>query len=230
MSNRSDWAWEDWQAEFDERAAIAEFDGGLTRSEAEDLATREVYEAMSSNRRTDGILYELIAADRRRRDSEFEALAAEVGLSRFPYPWGPAHIVPDGPRVFRFAEHGEPEASPALIVPAITQDGLEDLVAYGLQSKRTLTRRDLAALIGDVEADRAREADTPLLVFDNLYGWLRGSGLGIVVVDWGRLGPCVDGVRVLFCSVDLAPLLYEATRTCWPRPAIATRRGVRFAA
>ena len=33
-----DWAAEDWRAHFDERAAIAEFDGGLSRPEAEALA------------------------------------------------------------------------------------------------------------------------------------------------------------------------------------------------
>jgi len=32
------WSAEDWQAQFDERAGIAEFDGGLPRSEAEALA------------------------------------------------------------------------------------------------------------------------------------------------------------------------------------------------
>jgi len=33
-----DWSAEDWQAFFDERAGIAEFDGGLSRGEAEALA------------------------------------------------------------------------------------------------------------------------------------------------------------------------------------------------
>jgi hypothetical protein len=35
QSDRSGWTAEDWQALFDERAAIAEFDGGLPRPEAE---------------------------------------------------------------------------------------------------------------------------------------------------------------------------------------------------
>jgi hypothetical protein len=35
---RSSWAQADWQAYFDERAAIREYDGGLSRSEAERLA------------------------------------------------------------------------------------------------------------------------------------------------------------------------------------------------
>ena len=34
------WSAEDWRAFYDERAAICEFDGGLTRGEAEDLAAQ----------------------------------------------------------------------------------------------------------------------------------------------------------------------------------------------
>jgi hypothetical protein len=36
------WTDEDWQALFDERAAIMEFDGGLAREEAEEAAASEV--------------------------------------------------------------------------------------------------------------------------------------------------------------------------------------------
>jgi hypothetical protein len=36
------WSMEDWQACFDERAAIAEFDGGLSRAEAEELAIADL--------------------------------------------------------------------------------------------------------------------------------------------------------------------------------------------
>lgn len=36
------WSAEDWQALYDERAAIMEFDGGLPRSEAEARAAEEV--------------------------------------------------------------------------------------------------------------------------------------------------------------------------------------------
>jgi hypothetical protein len=42
---RDDWAaWdeEDWQAAFDERAAILEYDEGLTRSEASRLARKQI--------------------------------------------------------------------------------------------------------------------------------------------------------------------------------------------
>jgi hypothetical protein len=38
LRSREGWSVDDWLFFFDERAAIAEFDGGLTRSEAEALA------------------------------------------------------------------------------------------------------------------------------------------------------------------------------------------------
>ena len=39
---RDGWSAEDWQANFDERAGIAEFDGGLPRLEAEAIARASV--------------------------------------------------------------------------------------------------------------------------------------------------------------------------------------------
>jgi hypothetical protein len=41
------WDEEDWQTAFDERAAILEYDGGLTRSEASRLARQQVNEQRS---------------------------------------------------------------------------------------------------------------------------------------------------------------------------------------
>ena len=43
-----DWTDEDWQALFDERAAIAEFDGGLLRLDAEALARKHCIEICDS--------------------------------------------------------------------------------------------------------------------------------------------------------------------------------------
>lgn len=40
---------DDLRVLFEERAAIAEYDGGLTRQEAEELADREVYGGQGTN-------------------------------------------------------------------------------------------------------------------------------------------------------------------------------------
>jgi hypothetical protein len=42
---------EDQQVEFEERAAVMEFDGGMSRAEAEDLAAERVYPDTASERR-----------------------------------------------------------------------------------------------------------------------------------------------------------------------------------
>ncbi len=42
FNNRYGWDEEDWQAAFDERAAILEFDQGMPREEAEPLAWRQI--------------------------------------------------------------------------------------------------------------------------------------------------------------------------------------------
>jgi hypothetical protein len=42
LSDRSGWDEEDWQAAFDERAGILEYDAGMSRADAEALAMEEV--------------------------------------------------------------------------------------------------------------------------------------------------------------------------------------------
>ena len=44
----SGWDQEDWQAVFDERAAILEYDAGMTRGDAEAVARREIAERRAS--------------------------------------------------------------------------------------------------------------------------------------------------------------------------------------
>ena len=51
LRQNAEWSEEDWQALFDERAAIMEFDGGLPRAEAEALATEEINGAVAIARR-----------------------------------------------------------------------------------------------------------------------------------------------------------------------------------
>jgi len=43
LENDNSWSEEDWQAAFDERAAILEYDGGFPRAEAERRAREEVF-------------------------------------------------------------------------------------------------------------------------------------------------------------------------------------------
>jgi hypothetical protein len=59
--------------EFEERAAVLEFDGGLRPAEAEQRALADIYHELSGCRgRARGILDELIRADARRRAPALE--------------------------------------------------------------------------------------------------------------------------------------------------------------
>ncbi|SDB20241.1 hypothetical protein [Bauldia litoralis] len=54
LHRSEEWSEDDWQAAFDERAAIMEYDGGLARSAAETAALEEVGERRSTGHLGDG--------------------------------------------------------------------------------------------------------------------------------------------------------------------------------
>lgn len=51
LENNEGWDEEDWQAAYDERAAILEYDEGLPRAEAERLAAEQIAQSRSLNRK-----------------------------------------------------------------------------------------------------------------------------------------------------------------------------------
>ena len=63
----------DLQADFNERAAILEYDNGLTRDEAEAQAVRELVDQLQERaQRQTGIVAELVGADRRRSHADLQ--------------------------------------------------------------------------------------------------------------------------------------------------------------
>jgi len=213
----------DWRAHFEERVGILQYEAGMTRANAETRARAEIYDTVVANGVADlGIVGELAAANRRRHLPEVEVILHQVGLASCAAPaWGVGHVIDEDGGIYRPAEPGETESEAAAIVPSFV-DGLEDLVAHGLRSRRTLTRLGLAAVVGAIEIDNAREQDQPLLVFSDPLAWLRGDTHGIVVIDWKHIGAELEGVRALICLPTIAPQLHQATRCCWPRPVVAT--------
>ena len=211
----------DLTLEYEERAAILEHDNGMSPEDAERQASAEIYDQLRAvGSRFNGIRAELLAAVRRVHDSpNVERTLADCQLLDRPAPmWGVGVVVADG-ELYRPADDGE-EGSNALIAPAFDNHGLADLVAFGVRSRRMATRLGVATLLGVDAVEGARQADTPLAVFDNTAHWLQGSTRGAVVVDWGRAGSGLEGIARLRCSPRLASLLYDATRHCWPRPSI----------
>jgi hypothetical protein len=199
--------------DFAERAAILEYDHGMTRADAEAQALQEI-----RDHRLDagvpGILSELARADRRRRHPD------DLGLHWSIPSYGYGHVVADG-ETYRPALDDEP-AHAALIVPAVEDGGVVDLVACTVLPQRMRSRLGVAAVVGLEEIELARETEAPLLVFDNTIRWLLcGNAHGAVIVDWKRAIGELEGVKVIMCSISMATRLHDATRRCWPRPTIA---------
>jgi hypothetical protein len=221
---------QDLRADFNERAAILEYDNGLTRHEAEAQAVRELVDQLQERaRRQTGIVAELADADRRRWHPDLAEVLAALGLADVRAPaWGFGAVVPEGD-TYRPAEADE-AGHQAVIVPAVKDGAVVDLVARGLNSGRMVTRLGASALLGSDEIERARQSDDPLIVFTNSLSWLRGHTRGVVVVNWQEAGRELEGVETLLCRKDLAERLHEATRHCWPVPTIAVAGGLRHAA
>jgi hypothetical protein len=214
--------------DFDERAAIAEFDGGLTRADAERLALGEILDVRLAEP-PDGILGEVFVANRRRHHADLQDTLAGLGLVGCRAPtWGVGWVVPEG-RTYRPAARGE-LGKAAIIVPSAADGALVDLVSQSLGSGKLRTRLDVAAVVGADEIEQAKIAGRPLLVFDTLTTWLRAGCRGAVVVDWHRAGAELDGVRAILTPQRLAQRLHNATARCWPRPMVAVPDGGRHAA
>jgi hypothetical protein len=222
---------QDLQADFNERAAILEYDNGLTRGEAESQAVRElVHQLQERTQPKTGVVAELAGADRHRSHPDLAEVLTALGLTDVrASAWGFDAVVPEGD-TYRPAQANE-QGHQAAIVPAMDDDGsMADLVAQGLNSGKMLPRLGSAILLGVDEVQSARLAERPLIVFSDALSWLRGHTRGVVVVNWQEAGRELEGVKTVLCRSELAPSLQEATRRCWPVPTIAVAGGLRHAA
>ena len=210
--------------EFEERAAVLEFDGGLTRAEAEQRALADIYrELLGCRGRTRGLLDELIRADARRHASALEEALQALGLASVRAPlWGFGHVVAEQD-TWRPAGDEEP-AMAALIVPACEEGAVVDLVAQRLGDGRVLSRLGVVDLLGWDNLQIARDSGGPLLVYHDVLTWLRGHGRGTVVLNWRSAHRHLDGVGTLLCSERTAPFLHRATKRCRPVPTIGILR------
>jgi hypothetical protein len=207
--------------EFEERAAVLEFDASLPRLQAEALALAETYDRLSDVPvRANGILDELMIAAACRRTPEVAAALDELGLAGVRAPlWGVGCVVAEY-GLWRPAGEGEPGVA-ALIVPACKEGRIVDLIAQSLADGRQLTRLGLVDLLGRDELEFARDRGEALLVFDDVLAWLRGDCRGSVILDWHRALRALDGLGMLLCSERIAPVLHRATRQCRLVPTIA---------
>ena len=75
-------------------------------------------------------------------------------------------------------------APDSIIVPVREHGALVDLVAYRVGRRCWLRRTGYGAVLGFDCLDPSFGNDAPLRVFGGLLGWLRGSAVGIYVIDW----------------------------------------------
>ena len=210
----------DFEVDFEERAAILEFDNGMTRAAAESQALREILDLKLAVD-PPGILGELARASRRRHHPDLAPVLAALGLANVRGPaWGFAHVVADGENYRPALDDAEP-AHAALIVPAVKDGGVDDLVACTIVPRRMRSRLGVAAVVGFDEIGRARVNGRPLFVFNDSLAWLHGGALGVAVVDWARTVEIFDGIPLLMCSASMVDRLKQATANCWQPPTVA---------
>jgi hypothetical protein len=214
--------------DFAERAAILEFDGGLSRAEAEKQALAEIYNVTIEGI-PPGAFGELIIADRVRRNMRVNG-EAEATFGHVRFPWGFGWVVAHD-KGYRPAKRDE-QASAAFVVPAVANGCVVDLVAQTFALKGIRTRLGAAAAVGADDIEAAKENGQPLYVFSSIPQWLKGGGRGAVIVDWHRAAHELDGVPAILCSSSVSDRLYAVTRQCVPVPVIATpsNNGARHAA
>ena len=216
-----------------ERAAILQYDNGMSRADAERQAVSEAYDRLMPSKPS-GIPGEMAQAERTKSDPRLALIMAALKLDspRFR-AWGFQHIMVEGD-TYRPAV--APEFGTAAVVAAATESGgLVDLVAATLDRPRVLlTRLGAAHVIGVDAIEHARSTGGALLIFSSLLQWIKGGGLGAIVIDWPHVRSALWGVQRLICHESLAPRLYAETRCrcpvpvrcCCPVPTITTIRSV----
>lgn len=122
------------------------------------------------------------------------------GLSGRALPlWGLA-AVETGPCFYEPNPHG----TFALITAAFDEaGGLVDLVATSLASRAMRRRQGEAVVLGRPMIEQARALGEPLCVFADGLSWLRAGCLGIVILDFDRVGPLLDDVAGFAVQHDL---------------------------
>lgn len=132
---------------------------------------------------------------------------------------GPAFYEPTG------------DGNAAVIVPAFTYENgspdVYDLIAVGLNSGRSATRRGLVQYLGERSLDVAWVNETPARVFLNGLEWLAANCCGLFLVDTSAarwvLGDVVTGIR---CSSEAeSKVLHEALQHPLSVPPIFVEEG-----
>lgn len=153
-----------------------------------------------------GLDRELFQASDRAAHVDLTDVLLDLDLVRSP-EWGFDYVRKVG-------ELYEPDISgvAALIVPAIKDGMLIDLVACSLANRNFRSRHGVARALGEDDITIARQFGVRVPLFDDPLHWLRAGGRGAVIIDWTQVQFTLAGVLGVACqSRDLAIYL-EAHR------------------
>jgi hypothetical protein len=165
-----------------------------------------------------------------RRTARLPELAAALQACGLPIDgastWGVGFVDIDAHN-YAPADGGKP----AIIVPLFEGGALLDLIAVGLETRSTRTRRGLATVLGQEWLDHARETETAVRLFGDPIEWLRNGCRGAVVVDWRAAPFTLSEVPAIACGDELlAKKIDKALRQPLRVPPLYVREERRAAA
>lgn len=169
------------------------------------------------------LLHELSKARQRVRHSSFAPIlrTAELedllALPEYP-PWGCAYVSA-GDEFYQPEPY--PDGTLALILPAIENFTLIDLLAVSLETGALRTRYGIADYLGHNALDFRRWQGEPVAVFEDPVSWLRHGGEGVFIVDWRHIVRELAGVAQLVCQTPaLALRIKQAFEQAIPCPPL----------
>jgi hypothetical protein len=171
------------------------------------------------------LLRELLAARNVARSQDLVAAVQACGLPSDTV-WGVSFVEID-------AQHylPVPGGKPAIITPLFQDGVLLDLVATGLQTRATRTRRGIATVLGQEWIDHAKETETTVRLFGDPIEWLRNNRRGAVVVDWRAARYALADVPGIACETEfLAAQVERAMHQPLSLPKLFVREASRAAA
>lgn len=179
---------------------------------------------MNSTGSSPTLLRELEEATLLARTPTFADSLKSVGLASFEVEgFGIARVLADE----EFYEPHE-DGDPVIIVPAVEQGEIVDLVACAFHSRQMRTRCGIARLLGlDHVFNQTFFADEQVEVFADAIAWLKGGRKGVVVIDW-QVGhwPLRDLPALRCADPATATRLRDAFVRPAPYPPIHLNHGV----
>ena len=172
------------------------------------------------------LLRELVAAHRVLRNPEAAVILEEMGLrTTVGQMWGVDRVaVEDG-------WYDPDPAGRAAVIVGVYDNGLIDLVATGLASRRIARRQGCGVILGLEALDRALAYEETLHLRRDPIEWLQRGETGAVVLDWRRAPYMLTDLAGIACSTSrLAAQVDKALRQPLRVPPLFVREDRRAAA